>query len=52
MILKGKYIIVTGGSGLLGKEIINDIKSEGGIAINLDVSIKKKQRALLSFQCN
>tara|TARA_B100001059_G_scaffold60130_1_gene55736 strand:+ start:20338 stop:21069 length:732 start_codon:yes stop_codon:yes gene_type:complete len=49
MILKGKYIIVTGGSGLLGKEIINDIKSEGGIAINLDVSIKKNKEHYYHF---
>tara|TARA_B110000444_G_C18802504_1_gene578168 strand:+ start:297 stop:1028 length:732 start_codon:yes stop_codon:yes gene_type:complete len=41
MILKDKYIVVTGGCGLLGEEIINDISSEGGIAINLDISVKK-----------
>ena len=38
MILKDKVIIVTGGSGLLGKSIVNDIKKEGGIAINIDIN--------------
>jgi NAD(P)-dependent dehydrogenase (short-subunit alcohol dehydrogenase family) len=40
MILKNKVIIVTGGSGLIGKSIINEIKLEGGIAINLDFNVK------------
>jgi NAD(P)-dependent dehydrogenase (short-subunit alcohol dehydrogenase family) len=33
-------IIVTGGSGLLGKEFINEIKNEGGVPINFDVSVE------------
>ena len=40
MILKNKVIIVTGGSGLIGKSIVNEIKLEGGIAINLDFNVK------------
>ena len=36
MILRNKTIIVTGGSGLIGSAIIEDIKSEGGNAINFD----------------
>jgi len=40
MILKNKVIIVTGGSGLIGKEIIYDIKKKGGIAINGDIEIE------------
>jgi NAD(P)-dependent dehydrogenase (short-subunit alcohol dehydrogenase family) len=40
MILKDKYIIVSGGSGILGSAIIDEIKAEGGIAINLDISVK------------
>ncbi len=40
MILKDKLIIVTGGSGLLGKEIIKNLNSKGAIAINADVNIK------------
>ena len=31
-----KIILVTGGSGLLGKEIIKNINNNNGIAINLD----------------
>lgn len=40
MILKDKIIIVTGGSGLIGYEIIKDIEKKGGIAINVDVNIQ------------
>jgi len=36
--LKGKIIVVTGGSGLLGKEFLRQIKSEGGVGINLDIN--------------
>ena len=39
MILKDKVIIVTGGSGLIGKELVVDIKRKGGIAINADISV-------------
>ena len=42
MILKDKIIIVTGGNGLIGKQIINEIKQEGGRAINLDITNPKK----------
>jgi NAD(P)-dependent dehydrogenase (short-subunit alcohol dehydrogenase family) len=37
--LTDKVIIVTGGSGLLGREIIVNLKSKGAIAINADVSV-------------
>lgn len=37
MNLNNKIIIVTGGSGLLGNSIIDDIRSNGGIAINADI---------------
>jgi len=40
MILKDKIIIVTGGSGLIGKEIVSDIIRKGGIAINADIGIE------------
>lgn len=33
-----KVIIVTGGSGLLGREILSDIQRKGGLAINFDLS--------------
>lgn len=39
MILKDKVVIVTGGSGLIGRAIITDIRSKGGIAINADLSV-------------
>lgn len=38
MRLKDKVIIVTGGSGLLGKAYLQHIISEGGIAINADLT--------------
>lgn len=37
--LKNKVIIVTGGSGLLGKEIIKNLEANGAIAINADVNV-------------
>jgi NAD(P)-dependent dehydrogenase (short-subunit alcohol dehydrogenase family) len=39
MTLKDKVIIVTGGSGLIGRAIVQDITQRGGIAINADISI-------------
>ena len=36
--LKNKVIIVTGGSGLIGKEIIKNIEVNKGIAINADIN--------------
>jgi NAD(P)-dependent dehydrogenase (short-subunit alcohol dehydrogenase family) len=38
--LKEKIIIVTGGSGLIGKEILNDINKKNGIAINADINVE------------
>ncbi|MCP2043676.1 SDR family oxidoreductase [Pontibacter sp. HSC-36F09] len=40
MLLKDKVILVTGGSGLLGKAFINNLKEKGAIALNLDVNVK------------
>ncbi len=40
MILTDKIIIVTGGSGLIGKEIVSDIISKGGFAINADIIVE------------
>lgn len=37
MVLKDKVIIVTGGSGLLGKAILDDLKVKGAIAVNVDI---------------
>ena len=44
--LKDKIIIVTGGSGLLGKEIITNLIAKGARAINADINVEtnlKKQ---------
>jgi NAD(P)-dependent dehydrogenase (short-subunit alcohol dehydrogenase family) len=38
--LENKVIIVTGGNGLLGKEIINKLKVEGAVCINVDITHK------------
>ena len=38
MILKDKVIIVIGGCGLIGREIVKDIRKKGGICINADIS--------------
>jgi len=40
MILQNKIIIVTGGAGLIGSEIVADIFKKGGIAINADNSVE------------
>ena len=45
MILNDQVIIVTGGSGLLGKEIVADIERKGAIVINLDVNVETNLRA-------
>jgi FlaA1/EpsC-like NDP-sugar epimerase len=39
MKLQNKVIVVTGGNGLLGSKLINDIKQEGGIAINAELNV-------------
>jgi NAD(P)-dependent dehydrogenase (short-subunit alcohol dehydrogenase family) len=39
-LMKDKIILVTGGSGLLGKEMISDIQKKGGIAINVDLKVE------------
>jgi NAD(P)-dependent dehydrogenase (short-subunit alcohol dehydrogenase family) len=37
MTLKDKIIIVTGGSGLIGRAIVEDIQKKGGFSINVDL---------------
>lgn len=37
--LKGKIIVVTGGSGLIGRSIIKNIVSNGAIAINAEINV-------------
>lgn len=36
--LKDKIIIITGGNGLLGRDIINNVKEEGAFCINIDIN--------------
>ena len=38
--LKDKVIIVTGGSGLIGKTLLEQIRCEGGIGFNAEISVK------------
>lgn len=38
--LKGKVIVVTGGSGLIGKSILKNLVDNGAIAINAEISVK------------
>ena len=40
MKLKNKVIIVTGGSGLIGREIVKYLLNEGAIAINAEINIE------------
>jgi NAD(P)-dependent dehydrogenase (short-subunit alcohol dehydrogenase family) len=37
--LENKIIIVTGGDGLIGKEIVSRIKADGGICINAEINV-------------
>jgi NAD(P)-dependent dehydrogenase (short-subunit alcohol dehydrogenase family) len=39
MILKDKIILVTGGSGLIGQALIQDIRNKGGFVINADINV-------------
>lgn len=41
--LENKVIVVTGGNGLLGSKIINDIIQEGGIAINAELNVPNSE---------
>lgn len=36
--LKGKVIVVTGGNGLIGKDIVTRLKEEGAICYNVDIN--------------
>jgi NAD(P)-dependent dehydrogenase (short-subunit alcohol dehydrogenase family) len=39
MTLENKIIIITGGSGLLGKAMVSDIQKKGGRPINIDLNV-------------
>ena len=40
MILKDKVVIVIGGCGLIGREIVRDVRLKGGICINADILVE------------
>ena len=48
--LEGKNIIVTGGNGLIGREICDDIRRKGGNSINFDID--HKNAAEENFVCD
>lgn len=52
MELKDKVIIVSGGSGLIGRAIVADIKKRGGIAINADIAVESDLDEAMTFKCN
>ena len=52
MELKDKVIIVSGGSGLIGRAIVADIKQRGGIAINADIAVESDLDEAMTFKCN
>ena len=49
--LKDKIIIVTGGNGLLGKEIIKKLITEGAVCINIDIN-HNTSNDLSCIQCD
>lgn len=51
MNLNNKIIIVTGGSGLIGREIISSIRNYRGVAINADINVESNLD-LGSVYCN
>ena len=52
MELKDKVIIVSGGSGLIGRAIVADIKQRGGIAINADIAVESDLNEAMTYKCN
>ena len=52
MELKDKVIIVSGGSGLIGRAIVADIKARGGIAINADIAVESDLDKEYTYKCN
>jgi NAD(P)-dependent dehydrogenase (short-subunit alcohol dehydrogenase family) len=51
MEVKDKIILVSGGSGLLGRDILNLLRSRGAIAINLDID-KETNLDEFNIQCD
>lgn len=52
MNLKDKVIIVSGGSGLIGRAIVSDIISREGIAINADIAVETDLSNNMTIKCN
>ena len=40
MKVKDKVIIVTGGNGLIGREIVNHLKENGAIVLNAEIGVQ------------
>ena len=51
MNLKNKIIVITGGNGLIGKEIVKKIANYGGVCINLDI-INKTSQDFSNIECD
>ncbi len=49
--LSGRVVLITGGCGLLGAAMIDDIQAKGGIAINLDVHCESNLDRF-TYQCD
>jgi len=49
--LKNKIIVVVGGSGMLGKEFVKEIRENDGIAINADIN-QQSDIGNHTFECN
>lgn len=47
--IKNKVVVVTGGSGLLGKEIVKSLRANGAIAISADISFEDDSEFNLEF---
>lgn len=52
MELHNKIILVIGGSGLIGRTIVADIKKRGGIAVNADISVQTDLQSAMTIYCN
>lgn len=52
MELQDKIILVIGGSGLIGRAIVDDIKKRGGVAINADISVETDLDSAMTVNCN
>lgn len=49
--LKNKVIVISGGNGLIGKEVVREINNSGGICINLDI-INKTSSDISNIECD